>query len=221
MRDGTKTSGGIPLRMWSLKGVCPVVRKVHWLWIWWCVAMPAFGQARIHDPFVRMLARPYGIEDRICLKSIDGAHFCRDGTARLVLTLENSGVKEVVLVDPVFQLDVADPRGNHTNLGSLSVSKITFPVTPDEEKVLRRYVVVFQPALEPAEVVRHLRSASRDGARLRLLGHAGMTVDRGGGKLFKRSSLKFELGGVTRLGPGFEPVFCRNPGQLPACGWKR
>ena len=186
-----------------------------------CAALPAFGQARIHDPIVRMLAKPYGIEDRICLKSIDGAHFCQDGTARLLLTLENSGVKEVVLVDPVFQLDVADSRGNHTNLGSLSVSKITFPVTADDQRVLRRYVVAFQPALKPEEVVWHLKSASQSGTRLRLLGHAGMTVDRGGGKLFQRDRLKFELAGVTRLGRSFDPVFCRKPSQLPTCGLKR
>jgi len=180
--------------------------------------LSARGQARIHDPIVSLLAKPYGIEERIELRSIDAVHFGPDGSGRLVLTIRNSGVKRVRLKEPRFEIDVVGADGRRVVLGELRAEEILFPFTGGDRQVTRRHVVRFRPELSSTEVTRHLREASKGGRRVRLLGRAGLEVPRDNGDLFVREDLKFELGGRARLGEGFKPVWHRSRRRLPECG---
>lgn len=184
------------------------------------LAAPLSAQVKIHDPIVSTLAKPYGIERRITLKSIDAVHFGPNGSGRLVLTLENSGVKEVALDGPEFAFECVGADGSYEKLGDLKAGQIIFPNTGGDTTVRRQHVVELSPSVENAELVKRLRAAAKRGSKVRLIGRSDMRVEMGEESDFKRKGLKLELGGTARLGSGFKPEWHRKASQLPACGVK-
>lgn len=180
--------------------------------------MPAMAEVKIHDPLVSLLAKPYGVAKRIKLHHIDALHFGPGGGVRLVMTLENSGVKPVTLERPGFRLEVADAAGRWVDLGELSTPEIRFPVTPEHHVVRQTYVVDLKPALPDAEIVRLLRDSAQREGRIRLIGRSGMRVGRDGKQEFQRKNLKLELTGTCCLAKGFKWIRHRNENALPDCG---
>lgn len=192
--------------------------------LWFSVLLaagPVSAQVRIHDPVVRMLAKPYGIEERIRLASIDDMDFGPEGSGRLTLSLANSGVKEVRLEHPEFRMEVRTAEGQWVDLGRLEATEILFPLTGDDRSVTRKYVVDFKPASASAEVVKRLRQAAAEGRRFRLVGRAGLRVALGESRDFHRNSVTLELGGLTRLAKTFSPRWHRNSKALPAIGFRK
>ncbi|WP_338686561.1 hypothetical protein [Haloferula helveola] len=185
------------------------------------VALPASAEVKIHDPVVSVLAKPYGIEKRIRLASIDALHFGPDGKSRMVLTLESSGVKEVTLNRPAFRVECGDASGKRETLGELQVGQIVFPVTDGNEVVRRSYVVELRSELSGAEFTRKIREAAGAGRPIRFIGRSDMVVRSDGAEDFSRGGLKLELSGTTRLGRSFKPMWHSSVKKLPACGLKR
>ncbi|MBK1828740.1 hypothetical protein [Haloferula rosea] len=176
------------------------------------------AQVRIHDTAVRLLAKPFGIEKRIQLESIDALHCAADGTKRITLTLRNSGVKEVVLNDPSFSLDIVLPDGNWASLGTVGGASITFPITGKDHTVSRTYVATFDSKLKRADLEAYLRDSAKSSGRLRLLGRADMLVNSGGKTEFSKKNLKLEVAGVTTLATHFKAVSVSRADQLPTVG---
>ena len=183
--------------------------------------LPASAEVKIHDPVVSVLAKPYGIEKRIRLASIDALHFGPEDKSRMVLTLENFGVKEVTLNRPVFRVESGDAAGKRETLGELQVGQIVFPVTDGNEVVRRSYVVELRSDLSGAELTRKLREAAAAGRPIRFIGRSDMVVRSDGSEEFNRGGLKLELSGTARLGRSFKPVWHSSVKRLPACGRKR
>jgi|GEM_PF-4387383 len=179
------------------------------------------AQVKIHDPVVRLLAKPYGVERRIQLEAFEDIDFGPEGSGRLGVRLRNSGVKQVTLEKPEFRLEVADESGSWVDLGRLRVPELQFPVTGEDRCVTRRYVVDFQPACGGAEVVKRLRAAAAAGRAFRFVGRSGMRVKLGDKRDFHRASLKLELGGRVALGKGFSPKWHRSRKALPTVGFRR
>ncbi len=180
--------------------------------------LPLMGQVKIHDPLVSVMAKPYGIERRITLKSIDKVHFGPEGGGRLELTLENSGVKRVTLRRPSFQLECAGADGRYRVLADLECEEIVFPVTEEDRTVRRRHVVKMSPRVASDRLVKALREAAKAQRPVRLIGRADMSVKMDEEDDFNRRKLKLELRGATRLGQGFKPEWYRRSASLPKCG---
>jgi len=180
----------------------------------------ASAQVRIHDPAVRLLAKPFGIEKRIQLESIDGIHCAKDGSKRIAFTLRNSGVKEVVLKNPVFSLDIVLPDGSWASLGSISGASITFPITGKTKEARRSYVAELTSNLKRADLEGYLRQAAKTSARVRLLGKAEMNVNNRGKTEFSKKNLKLEVGATTTLGKSFKAVDVTRSSELPTTGLK-
>lgn len=178
----------------------------------------AQAQVRIHDAAVRLLAKPFGIEKRIELQSIDALHCAEDGSKRLVFTLRSSGVKEVVLKQPEFSLDIVLPDGSWASLGILSGSTITFPLTGKTVKKSRTYVADFKSTLTRSDIEAYLRQAAGSDAGIRLLGDAEMRVNSNGKTEFSKKDLRLELGGRTTLSGDFRSVQHTSARQLPKVG---
>lgn len=176
------------------------------------------AQVRIHDTAVRLLAKPFGIEKRIELISIDGLFGSPDGTKRIQFTLRNSGVKEVTLKQPVFSLDLVLPDGTWASLGSLSGAEIIFPITDESKKVTHTYMAKFESKLPLSDIQAYLRDGAATTTRVRLLGHAEMNVGSGGKSEFTKKNLKLELGGRLNLSPDFKAVEVPSATQLPTVG---
>lgn len=181
---------------------------------------PAVGQVVIHDPGVRLLAKPFGIEKRIRLHCIDMVHCAPDDTKRLVFTLKNSGFKEVLLKSPSFSLDIILPDGTWASLGELSGCMITFPVTDGEQKINRTYTVDFKSNLSCDDVSSYLRQAAREGAPMRLIGKAEMEVRTQAKTDFSKKGLKLELVGPVVLRDEFKAVKHKTAKTLPEVGAK-
>ena len=182
------------------------------------IAHPGQAQVRIHDTAVRLLAKPFGIEKRIQLESIDELHCAADGSKRITLTLRNSGVKEVVLNDPSFSLDIVLPNGSWASLGTVSGASITFPITGKDHTVARTYVANFTSKLKRADLEAYLRDAARTSAKIRLLGQADMLVNSGGKTEFSKEDLKLEVASKTTLAKDFKAVSVSRADQLPTVG---
>ncbi|MEP4077953.1 hypothetical protein [Haloferula sp.] len=176
------------------------------------------AQVKIHDMAVKLLAKPYGIEKRIELESVDGLHCASDGTKHLAFTLRSSGVKEVVLRHPSFSLDITLPNKGWASIGSLSGCSITFPVTGDSRKESRSYVASFKSDLSPSDLESYLRQAAASGARVRLLGQADMAVGSNGKSEFSKKNLKLELTARTILSGKFKSVIYSSADKLPKVG---
>jgi hypothetical protein len=182
------------------------------------VPLSLAAQVRIHDPVVRVLAKPYGIERRIQLVAFEDADFGPEGSGRLTVSLRNSGVKRVTLEQPVFRLEVAGADGRWEDLGELRIGEIVFPMTGEERSVTRRHVVDFRPRSGGAEAIKRLRAAAAAGRAFRFKGHAGMRVKLGEARDFHREKLGLELGGTVSLGKGFSPRWHRSEKSLPEVG---
>lgn len=181
---------------------------------------PSMAQVVIHDPAIRLLAKPFGIEKRIRLQSIDMIHSGPDDAKFLVFTLENSGVKEVQLKNPSFSLDITLPDGEWASLGELSGCLLTFPVTEGEQKIKRTYTAAFESHLSCDDVSAYLRRAAREGAPMRLIGKAEMEVCTPGKTNFSKKGLKLELSGPVLLKDGFKAVKHPTAKTLPKVGAK-
>lgn len=183
-----------------------------------CSVAVASAEVRIHDPMVRLLAKPFGIEERIQLLSIDAVHGAPCGGMRIALTLRSSGVKKVVLKQPRFRLEVVGPEGNWLRLGELSGKGITFPLTGDGHSVDHRHVAALESHLDCRQLAGYLRDAARNGRRLRLVGQATMEVGEGDKVEFRKKDLKFELRARTTLSQGFGARSHDDAGELPQIG---
>jgi hypothetical protein len=179
---------------------------------------PAIGEVVIHDPAVRLLAKPFGIEKRIRLHCIDMIHSGPDDEKRLVFTLENSGFKEVLLKNPSFSLDIILPDGNWASLGELSGCMITFPVTDEKQQHSRTYTADFKSNLSCDDVSSYLRQAAQEGSPMRLIGKAEMEVRTQGKINFAKKGLKLELTGPVVLKEEFKVVKHRAAKTLPKAG---
>ncbi|MFC7338809.1 hypothetical protein ACFQY0_16555 [Haloferula chungangensis] len=180
--------------------------------------VPASSDVIIHHHGVRLLAKPFGIEKRIRLLSIDTIHLAADGSMRLDFTLENSGVKEVLLANPSFSFDIILPDGQWASLGQLCGCLITFPVTEDDQKLKRSYTAEFKSELSSKDLTSYLKQAAANGAPMRLLGHADMTVRSGGKPSFNRKGLKLELDGPVILGAKFAVKKHQTTDSMPKLG---
>lgn len=183
-----------------------------------CLAGSLGAEVRIHDGPVRLLAMPFGIEERIELKSIDAVHGGPEGEGRLVFTLRSSGVKKVVLRDPVFRLELQGPDGEWMSLGELRGSLITFPLTGEDRSVDLRHVAQLQSHLGAKDLGGHLRAAATHERPIRLVGHATMEVGKGDKVEFRKKDLKLELRGTTRLAEDFSAVRHEAAAGLPETG---
>jgi hypothetical protein len=181
-------------------------------------SVPALSQVKIHDTAVSLLAKPFGIEKRIQLQSLDALHSARDGSKRLSFTLRSSGVKEVILKDPEFSLDIVLPDGNWASLGTLRSNKITFPASGETKKVSRSYTAELDSHLNGSDIIGHLKAAAASGCRLRLLGKAEMVVSSNGRRNFSKKGLELELCGKTVLAKNFKITQHQSARELPKVG---
>ena len=178
----------------------------------------ATAQVKIHDTAVSILAKPFKIAERIELESVDLIHGAPDGSKRLIFTLRSSGVKEVVLKDPEFSLDVVMPDGNWASLGTLSGCSITFPASGKTTKESRTYVANLGINHTCTDISRYLQQAAKSGSQLRMIGKAEMSVNSNGRTDFSKDGLKLELCGTTVLDPGFKVVDHKSARMLPKTG---
>lgn len=181
---------------------------------------PTLGDVIIHDPAVRILAKPFGIEKRIRLQCIDMIHGAPDGSKRLVFTLENSGVKEVLLKNPAFSFDIILPDGKWASLGQMSGCQITFPVTDGDQKHNRTYTADFQSNLSFEDIGSYLRRAANESSPMRLVGKAEMSVRSNGRTQFTNKGLKLELIGPVLLNDRFKVVEHKTTKTMPKVGAK-
>lgn len=184
-----------------------------------CIVLsPASGQVKIHDPVVSVLAKPYGIEKRIKLESIDGLYHAKDGGKRLKFTLRSSGVKHVRLNRPDFSLDIVMPDGSWASLGSLGGCRIDFPVTGETKTTNRTYIATLKSRLGSDDLEAYLERAAASGKRVRLLGKAEMVVSSDGSIEFSKKNLKLEVHGPLRLSSSFGVHSKASSGELPELG---
>lgn len=180
--------------------------------------LPLGAQVKIHDPIVSLMAKPFGIGERIKLQSFDAVHCAPDGSKRLVFTLESAGVKQVTLRNPGFRFEIVLPNGKWASLGELHGSRITFPVTGDDKSVRRTYVAELRTQLTCADLSGYLRQAAAANAPVRLVGRATMTVGDPADPEFEKKKLKLELGGRVALGDGFFVKEHARADRLPEIG---
>lgn len=181
----------------------------------------ATAQVRIHDPAVRLLAKPFGIEKRINLQSIDGLYCNGSENKRLVFTLRNSGVKEVVLEHPSFSLDVVLPNGEWASLGTLEGCRIIFPKTGSSKETSRTYTAELQSTLKRSDIESYLRQSARSSNPVRLMGKAKLVVQDDGRVDFTKKNVKFELKGPMNFSEDFKSVAVSSGGKLPATGQRK
>ncbi len=181
----------------------------------------AVAEVRIHDPVVSLLAKPYGIEERIQLESIDALYSAPNGDKRLVFTLRNSGVKEVRLRQPDFSLDIVMPDGRWASLGSLGGCSICFPVTGDSETASRTYVAALESGLGSDDLETHLRRTAASGRQVRLVGTAEMLVVSDDRVEFSKKNLKLEVHGPLKLSRNFRARSRPDSADLPGTGLNR
>lgn len=178
----------------------------------------AQAQVRIHDPAVRLLAKPFGIEKRINLQSIDGLYCNGSENKRIVFTLRNSGVKEVVLENPSFSLDVVLPNGEWASLGTLEGCRITFPKTGSSKETSRTYTAELQSTLTRSDIESYLRQSARSSTPVRLMGKAKLVVQDDGRVDFTKKNVKFELKGPMSFSEDFKSVAVSKGQALPESG---
>ena len=195
---------------------------MRWLLLLLGITFGALGaasaQVRIHDVGVRMLAKPFGIEKRIELESIDGLYCNGSDTKRLVFTLRNSGVKEVVLKKPEFSFDVVLRDGSWASLGTLKGCQITFPQTGGSNRTSRTYTAEFHSKLTRSDLESYLRQSAGSSTLVRLLGKAELVVRDQSRTDFSKKNVKLELSGPMNFSKGFKSVSVGLGNSLPKPG---
>ncbi|MEM1085333.1 MAG: hypothetical protein AAGI48_14570 [Verrucomicrobiota bacterium] len=179
---------------------------------------PSFGQVRIHDPVISVLAKPYGIERRIEIESIDALYCAEDGEKRLVFTLRSSGVKEVQLKQPDFSLDIVLPDGSWASLGTLSGCGICFPITGDKQTTSRTYVAKLKSELRRKDLEAYLKQTAAAGSRVRMLGEAELVVGNEKDAEFSKKGLSLEVSGRLCLADNFKALTRSCSSLLPKPG---
>ena len=135
-----------------------------------------------------------------------------------VRRLVDVGVKEVTLKQPVFSLDLILPDGKWASLGSIKGASITFPITGESKEATRTYFADFKSQIPLTDLNAYLRDGATTATRVRLLGHAEMTVGSDGKSEFTKKNLKLELGGRLALSPDFKAIEVSDAARVPKIG---